>query len=129
MPIFRAKARSWEAYVAAIGASGVLIASGVVIFVILVGVVTFKTWPQAGELLGGGPGDVSLQEAATPAPWRGAAQPSSITLVKLSGGGPAASSNPGGESGGIGTGPSTRGSGGSPSGSLGRPGGSGGGQP
>jgi hypothetical protein len=129
MPIFRAKGRSWEAYVAAIGVSGMLMASGVVIFVILVGVVTFKTWPQAGGLLGGGPGDVSLQEAATPAPGRGVAQPSNLNLVKLPSGGAAASSNRGGGSGGIGTGPTIGGSGGSPSGSVGQPGGSGGGQP
>jgi hypothetical protein len=129
MPIFRAQARSWEAYVAAIGASGVLMASGVVIFVILVGVVTFKTWPQAGGLLGGGPGDVSLQQAATPAPGQGVAQSSNLNLVKLPSGGPAASSNRGSGSGGIGTGPGTGGSGGSPGGSLGQPGGSGGGQP
>jgi hypothetical protein len=101
----------------------------VVIFVILVGVVTFKTWPQAGELLGGGPGDVSLQEAATPAPGRGVAQPSTLNLVTLPGGGPAASSNRGGGSGGIGTGLTTRGSVGSTGGSMSQPGGSGGGQP
>jgi hypothetical protein len=121
MPLFRAKARSWEAYVAAIGASSVLMASGVVIFVILVGVVTFKTWPQAGGLLGGGAGDVSLQQGATPAPGHRVAQPPALNVVKLIGGGPSASSTPGGGSGGIGASPGSGGSVESPSGSLGQP--------
>jgi hypothetical protein len=39
MPTFDAKRRSWEAYLAGIGASGALMASASVMFVILVGVV------------------------------------------------------------------------------------------
>jgi len=42
LPIFDAKPRSWEAYLAGIGASGVLMASALVLFVILVGVVTSR---------------------------------------------------------------------------------------
>jgi hypothetical protein len=129
MQIFRVKARSWEAYVAAIGASGVLMASGIVIFVILVGVVTFKTWPDAGGLLGGGGRDVTLHDTATPAPRHGGAQPSALNVVKVLGGGSAASTYPGGGSGGIRKGPASGGSVESPGGSLGPPGGSGGGSP
>jgi hypothetical protein len=73
MPIFDAQPRSWEAYLAAIGASGVLMASASVMFVILVGVVTFKTWPHAGNLLGDAGEDVALQTTATPAPQAGLA--------------------------------------------------------
>jgi hypothetical protein len=87
LPIFDAKPRSWEAYLAGIGASGVLMASALVLFVILVGVVTFKTWPHAGgSLLGDGGGDVALKSTATPAP---PAQRSSPNLVKLLGAGAA----------------------------------------
>ena len=50
MPIFDAKPRSWDAYLTGIGASGALMASASVLFVILVGVVTFSAWPQAGSL-------------------------------------------------------------------------------
>jgi hypothetical protein len=84
MPIFQVKSRSWESYVAGIGASGALMAGAIVMFVILVGVVTFKTWPQAGGLLGGSGGDVTLSEPAraVPAP----ARSSSPNLVKLLGG-------------------------------------------
>jgi hypothetical protein len=84
MSILDAKPRSWEAYLAGIGASGVLMASAFVIFVILVGVVTFTTWPHPGGLLGGGGGDVALETSAVPTP--APARSSSINLVKLLGG-------------------------------------------
>jgi hypothetical protein len=128
MLILRPKARSWEAYVATIGASGVLMASGVVIFVILVGVVTFTTWPHAGGLLGGGGADVALQDIATPAPGQGGAQTSNLNVVKPLGGGRAAS-HPDGGSRGIRKGPGSGGIGGSTGGSVGVPGGSGNDQP
>jgi hypothetical protein len=89
MPIFDAKPRSWGAYVARIGASGVLMASTLVMFVILVGVVTLKTWPDARGLLDGG-GGATLQSAAAPAP-QVQAHPSTLNLVKRFGGGPTAS--------------------------------------
>jgi hypothetical protein len=85
MSILDAKPRSWEAYLAGIGASGVLMASALVIFVILVGVVTFTTWPHPGGLLGGGGGDVALETSAVPTP--APARSSSPNLVKLLGGG------------------------------------------
>jgi hypothetical protein len=91
MPIFRVKARTWESYVAGIGASSVLIASGIAMFVIMVGVVTFKTWPDAGDLLGRGGGDIALRETAPPAPAGSAAGRSTPNLVKLGGGRPGAS--------------------------------------
>jgi hypothetical protein len=68
MQFFRPKLRSWEAYVAGIGASGALLAGGIAIFVIMIGVVTFRTWPHAGALLGDGGGDIPLQGTAQPPP-------------------------------------------------------------
>jgi hypothetical protein len=77
--------RSWEAYLAGIGASGALMASASVMFVILVGVVTFNAWPHAGSLLGGGAGvgDAALHQTAKPAPNRATGQPSTLNLVRL----------------------------------------------
>jgi hypothetical protein len=86
MPIFDAKGRSWNSYLTGIGASGALVASGIVMFVIMVGVVTFKTWPHAGDLLGVGDHDVALNGTAAPAPQTGT-PPSSLNVVKLLGGG------------------------------------------
>jgi hypothetical protein len=87
MPILRTKARSWEAYVAGFGASGALMASAFVVFVGLIGMVTFNTWPHAGSVLGGVDGDIGLNSAATssPAP---AGRPGTLNPVKLTGGGP-----------------------------------------
>jgi hypothetical protein len=88
MPIFDAKPRSWDTYLAGIGASGALMASASVVFVILVGVVTFNAWPHAGSVLGIGdrPGEVALQTAAKPAPTPVTQQAPSVNLVKLLGG-------------------------------------------
>ena len=59
-------------------------ASALVLFVILVGVVTFTTWPHTGgALLGDGGGDVALESTATPAPPAGS---STLDVVKLLGG-------------------------------------------
>lgn len=85
MPFFSAKPRSWEAYLAGIGASGVLMASALVLFVIMVGVVTLKTWPHAGALLGNRGSDVGLERTATPAPQTSAGS-SNLNVVKLLGG-------------------------------------------
>lgn len=63
-------------------------ASASVVFVILVGVVTFSAWPHAGSLLGDrGGSDVALQEVAKPPPAQGAAPASPLNLVRLLGGG------------------------------------------
>jgi hypothetical protein len=85
MPIFQSKARTAETYLAGIGASGALMGSAFVMFVILVGVVTFNTWPHTGKLFGDG-GDVGLRAiaASTPAP-----QHRTPNLVKILGGTPA----------------------------------------
>jgi hypothetical protein len=84
LPIFDVKPRSWEAYLAGIGATGVLMTSALVLFVILVGVVTFKTWPHTGgTLLGDGRVDVALESTAKPAPPAGS---STLNVVKLLGG-------------------------------------------
>jgi hypothetical protein len=84
VPIFKVKSRTWESYVAGIAASGALMASAIVVFVILIGVVTLKTWPKARGLLGGGGGDVALREPAQAAP--ASAQTSPPDLVQLFGG-------------------------------------------
>jgi hypothetical protein len=68
MPVFQLKARTAETYLAGIGASGALMASAFVMFVILVGVVTFDAWPRVGNLFGNGDGAVSLNSRTlTPA--------------------------------------------------------------
>src|SRR5215208_7224834 len=64
LPIFQVKARSWEAYMAGIGASGALLAGAIVTFVILIGVVTFKTWPHAGGFLGVGDGPATQRQGS-----------------------------------------------------------------
>jgi hypothetical protein len=108
-------------------------ASATVLFVILVGVVTFKTWPHVGSVLGGGAGNVALQDTATPAPGQ-APEPSALNLVKLLGGGAgpatASRSGRGGAAGGrIANGLIPRGDTGTSGGSTGAPSGSGGDQP
>ena len=88
MPFFDAKPRSWESYLAGIGASGALMASAFVLFVILVGLVTFSAWPHPGSLFGDdGGGDVALREIATPPPAQPTAQAGGLNLVKLLGAG------------------------------------------
>lgn len=123
MPIFDAKPRSWDAYFAGIGLSGVVMASALVMFVILIGVITLKTWPQARALLDSG-GGATLQTTATPAP-QVQAQPQTLNLVKLFGGG-AAASRQAAHRGATGLNPG--GNGGFSGGSTGPPG-TGGGQP
>ncbi len=85
MPFFDAKPRSWESYLAGIGASGALMASAFVLFVILVGLVTFSAWPHPGSLFGDGSPHVALQQTATPPPAHRTAQSGGLNLVKLLG--------------------------------------------
>jgi hypothetical protein len=120
VPIFSAKPRSWNAYMAGIGASGALMASAVVLFVILIGIVTFKTWPHTGSLLSiGGDSDVVLQDTAAPPPGQ-SSQGNSINLSKLLGGNAPAGQRQGvghGGRAGIENGPVSGGEGGLPGGS------------
>jgi hypothetical protein len=122
--ILNAKRRSWDAYLAGIGASGALMASASVMFVILVGVVTFNSWPHAGSLLGVGAGgdDVVLHGIAKPA--RTPGRSSTLNLVRLLGGG-ATSPQAGARtrSGGFGHGLNPGGNGEAPGGSTGLGGG------
>jgi hypothetical protein len=69
--------------VAEFGASGALMAIAFVVFVGLVGVLTFSTWPHTGDLLGGVDGDASLNSSATPSP-----PPAHRGTLNLLGGGP-----------------------------------------
>src|SRR3954471_20268930 len=85
MPILQVKGSSSTGYVAGIGASGALLASTFALFVILIGLVTFSTWPHAGGLLGDGGGDVALDGTAAQEPVRGAVQRTAPNLVKLLG--------------------------------------------
>jgi hypothetical protein len=113
MPIFRTKARTAESYLAGIGASGALLGSAFVMFVILVGVVTFYSWPQTGRLLGGGGEAAVLNSTATPAP-ASAAHPGIPNLATLLGGGAGTTSRggaPGGGPGGNGSLPNGKGNG------------------
>jgi hypothetical protein len=122
MPIFQANARSWETYLAGFGASGALLASAFVMFAILVGLVTFNAWPHPGALFRDG-GDVAVKNASTSSP----AQPTTLNLTQLLGGGAASATRHRGAN--RGNAPNgndvlTGGTGGS----TGVPGGSGGGQ-
>jgi hypothetical protein len=85
---FQARARTAETYLAGIGASGALIASAFVLFIVLVGVVTFNAWPHAGQLLNGSGGNVSLDNVplTAEAPPHRASTPNLVALL----GGPAA---------------------------------------
>ena len=69
-------------------------ASGLVMFVILIGVVTIKTWPHAGDLLPGGGHDASLQSTAAQGP-EALAPSSGLNLVQLLGGTGSAGTSPG----------------------------------
>jgi hypothetical protein len=107
MPVLQAKARTAESYLAGIGASGALMASAFVLFIVLVGVVTFNAWPHAGLLINGSGGNVSLSEIPT----ANRAQPNAAptpNLVALLGGpaprGTTQASNGSGGAGGTGIG-------------------------
>lgn len=74
MPFFQAKARTAEKYIAGIGVSGALMGSASVLFVILIGLVTFNAWPLDGGPQRGGGGEVpvaSNQASPVPAARRG----------------------------------------------------------
>jgi hypothetical protein len=79
MPVFEAKVRTMQSYLAGAGASGALLAGAFMMFVILVGVATFDSWPRAGGLFPRG-ADVTLwaNDPATPAP-----SPSASGVVRL----------------------------------------------
>jgi hypothetical protein len=104
MSAFQAKFKTAESYLAGAGASGALLAGAFIMFVILVGVATFDTWPHATGLLPGGDDGVTLDStgSGTPVP----AHRSGPSPVKLKG-----TKNPGakgrGAGGGIGRGERT----------------------
>jgi hypothetical protein len=87
LSLLHAKSRTAETYLAGIGASGALMASAFVLFIVLVGVVTFNAWPHPGQVLGGGGGNVSLPDVslADQAPAPPAPTPDLVALL----GGPA----------------------------------------
>ena len=87
VPIFKVRARSWEAYLAWFGASGTLMAGAFVVFVGLIGFVTFNTWPHTGDVLGGEDGGAALESSATARPLL-AQRHSTLNLVRLFGAGP-----------------------------------------
>src|SRR5262245_48019933 len=66
MTAFQAKARTAETYIAGLGASGALLAGAGVIFIMVVGIVTFNAWPQASGLFtfSGGQADVNIGSLA-----------------------------------------------------------------
>jgi hypothetical protein len=92
MPALPLKVRTLESYLAGIGASGALMAGAFVGFVLLVGIVTFNAWPTGSSVFNQGANDVSVDTSLTTPPAR--EQPNVPNLVKLLGGGGAASSTP-----------------------------------
>jgi hypothetical protein len=118
MRLFKSEARTAESYVAGLGASGGLIAAAIVVFIVLIGVVTFDAWPGGGLFGGGGDDAVAIDNANA-----SQAQPEELSLVSLLGGPvqpggtlvtPRPVSGSGGGAGGGGTGDGT--GGGSPGG-------------
>jgi hypothetical protein len=80
--MFQAKFRTAESYLAGVGASGALLAGAFIMFVILVGVATFDSWPHADRLLpGGDDADVTLGPTQAPVPAHDAAAPNVIKLL------------------------------------------------
>src|SRR5215207_364846 len=58
--VLRERARTAETYLAGLGTSGALMTGALVVFLIVVGIVTFDSWPRAaGGLFGGGADVVS----------------------------------------------------------------------
>jgi hypothetical protein len=82
MQMFRSQARTAESYVAGLGASGALMASAIVVFIVLIGVVTFNAWPEGG-LFGGGGNQVAVDAANLTGEEQ---QPQGLSLAKLLGG-------------------------------------------
>jgi hypothetical protein len=71
MPVFQFNGRTLEGYLAGIGAGGTLVAAGVAVFVLLVGIATFNAWPRGSHVLPGSEavgvdGVPVAVEAATP---------------------------------------------------------------
>lgn len=83
MPVFQPNIRTIDSYLAGIGASTALLASALVMFLILLSVATFDSWPNGGLFSGGGNIQLSQHEAGLPAP----PQPSVPNLTALLGGG------------------------------------------
>lgn len=110
------KARTAETYLAGLGASGALIASAVVAFLLLAGAVVFDVWPRASGLFGSGDAGAEQIDADVPAATAAAALGSATdqvagsapgrSLVDRSGG-----AGGGGADGGTGSGPSEAGGG------------------
>lgn len=66
MSIFRFKARTADSWLAGIGASGALMGSAFVTLVILVGVVSFNSWPRPGQLFSGNGGNIAIDDVTVP---------------------------------------------------------------
>ena len=110
MPVFQAKARTADTYLAGIGASGALIAGAFVTFMILVGAVTFDAWPRAASLIERGGGQVSIGTSPTSAPATAPSQAPDLVKLLGSGGGTVTHRNPRSEQGSAGGAPSAQGS-------------------
>ena len=129
-----ARARTTEAYLAGLGATGALLAGAFTAFLMMAGVVTFSSWPQIPGLIQAGQTEVSEPAAAVPP----SPQPRTLSVVKLLGasagpglafksGGNRSGGNEGGLPGGIGGGDGGTGGTGPGGTAPGIPGGSGGG--
>lgn len=77
MTALQASPRTAETYIAGFGASGALLGGAIVAFVMLVGVVTFNSWPQASGLFtfSGGQAELTLPAPAAPSTGEGATLP------------------------------------------------------
>jgi hypothetical protein len=107
-------ARTAETYLAGLGATGALVAGVVVVFLLLVGMVTFDAWPSASSLFGGDEADVEVVGTNGPADDAAAALDDAAGLVASARPGDSLVVAPGGAGGttGTGTGPGGDGGGG-----------------
>jgi hypothetical protein len=83
MTVLHAKAGTAETYIAGLGASGALIGGAIVVFVMLVGIVTFNSWPEASGLFtfSEGQAEVELRTPARTAAERAGTAPTALPTV------------------------------------------------
>jgi hypothetical protein len=105
-------ARTAETYLAGLGATGALVAGMVVVFLLLVGMVTFDAWPSPSSLFGGDEADVEVAGTNGPADAAAAALDDAAGLVASARPGDSLVSAPGDAGGTTGTGTGPGGDGG-----------------
>jgi hypothetical protein len=91
MTALRSRARTAESFLAELGIVGTVMAAGLVVFLLVVGLATFDAWPNAGALFSNDDStlDAGAADGATPASSRAPALPSPSDRGEAGGGGDA----------------------------------------